>query len=302
MPSSPWTLPVVLSAACLAGATWILAVSWPRRPTLEEWLQRRNSRRTTSRRPAQVGRWALVSASVMRLSSAVQRQIPQPLRATLSGSLSRAGIGAPVEVVVAVALILTTALASVMLTLTLQGLAPPGLSVLAVLALPLGVLTRVVGLGSRRRRAIGDQLPILVDLMALEQGGGGIGARSAMELVVSRLDGDAAQLLRSCLAASATAGTPQLDRQLEDAARHLDIPSLSALAAVVRVQREEGVATSLPLGLLARGLRDRQRDELLARGRKALVTMLLPVGICILLPFVVIILYPALTRLATAFS
>lgn len=302
MPSSPWTLPVVLGAACLAGATWLVAVTWPRRPTLEEWLQRRNSRRTTSHRPAQVGRWALVSTSVMRLSSAVQRHIPQPLRATLSGSLSRAGISAPVEVVVAVTLILTTALASLMLTLTLQGLAPPALSVLAVVALPLAVVTRVVGLGSCRRRAIGDQLPILVDLMALEQGGGGVGARSAMELVVNRLDGEAAQLLRSCLAASATAGTPQLDRQLEDAARHLDIPPLSALAAVVRVQREEGVATSLPLGLLARGLRDRQRDELLARGRKALVTMLLPVGLCILLPFVIIILYPALTRLATAFS
>ncbi|MGC1184336.1 MAG: hypothetical protein WBA31_04180 [Candidatus Dormiibacterota bacterium] len=237
-----------------------------------------------------------------RLSSAVQRYLPQPLRATLSGSLSRAGISAPAEVVVAVTLLLTTALGSVMLALTLQGFAPPALSVLAVVALPLGVAVRVVDLGTRRRRAIVDQLPILVDLMALEQGGGGVGARSAMELVVNRLNGQAAMLLRGCLAASATAGTPQLDRQLEDAARHLEIPSLSALAAVVRVQREEGVSTTLPLGLLARGLRDRQKDELLARGRKALVTMLLPVSLCILLPFVIIILYPALTRLATAFS
>ena len=102
--------------------------------------------------------------------------------------------------------------------------------------------------------------------------------------------------------ASATAGTPQLDRQLEMAGVQLDIPALSALAAVVRIQREEGVSTSSPLGQLARGLRDRQRDELLARGRKALITMLFPVALCILLPFILIILYPALSRLTTAFS
>jgi Flp pilus assembly protein TadB len=142
----------------------------------------------------------------------------------------------------------------------------------------------------------------LVDLMALEQRGGGVGARAAIELVVNRLNGEAALLLRGCLTLSAMAGTPQLDRQLEGAADQLGIPALSALAAVVRVQREEGVAASSPLGQLASGLRDRQKDEMLTRGRRALVTMLLPVAFCILLPFLIIILYPALARLTTAFS
>lgn len=206
------------------------------------------------------------------------------------------------EMLVSVTLLLTMLLALGLLALVVQGLIPVSLALLAVAAVPLGVAARVVQVAGRRRRAIVDQLPILVDLMALEQGGGGVGARTAIELVVNRLNGEASLLLRSCLTSSAMAGTPQLDRQLEGAADQLGIPALSALAAVVRVQREEGVSSSSPLGRLASGLRDRQKDEMLSRGRKALVTMLIPVALCILLPFVIIILYPALARLSTAFS
>ncbi|MFZ0168393.1 MAG: hypothetical protein WA695_06950 [Candidatus Dormiibacterota bacterium] len=199
-------------------------------------------------------------------------------------------------------LLLMVTLTFALTALVLDGFLPLNLAVLVVVAVPLGVAAAVGQRAGRRRRAILDQLPILVDLMALEQGGGGVGPRAAIELVVSRLDGEAAILLRNCLASSATAGTPQLDRQLEGAGTQLDISALSALAAAVRIQREEGVSTSSPLGQLARGLRDRQRDELLTRGRRALVTMLLPVALCILLPFVIIILYPALERLSAAFG
>jgi tight adherence protein C len=193
-------------------------------------------------------------------------------------------------------------LGCLLMALVLDGVLPLSVAVLAVMAVPLGVAAQVVQRAGRRRRAILDQLPILVDLMALEQGGGGVGPRTAIEFVVSRLEGDAAMLLRNCLTSSATAGTPQLDRQLEMAGSQLDIAALSALAAAVRIQREEGVSTSSPLGQLARGLRDQQRDQLLSRGRRALVTMLLPVALCILLPFVIIILYPALERLSAAFG
>ncbi|HVC38513.1 MAG TPA: type II secretion system F family protein [Candidatus Dormibacteraeota bacterium] len=221
---------------------------------------------------------------------------------TLSGLLARAGIGAPPELVVSYAILLTVGLTVATVTLVLAEQLPPGLVFMALVAGPLAVGGRLMQIASRRRRVIEDQLPILVDLMALEQGGGGVGARTAIELVVNRVEGEAALLLRECLTASATAGTPPLDRQLETVSDQLGIPALAALAAVVRIQREEGVSTASPLGQVARGLRDRQRDELMARGRRALVAMLLPVALCILLPFVIIILYPALARLSTAFS
>lgn len=119
---------------------------------------------------------------------------------------------------------------------------------------------------------------------------------------MSRVGGEAAAVLRRCLASSAATGTEPLDRRLEAASSDLQIPSLAALGAVVRLQRQEGISSAAPLGRLARSLRDRQRDDLTARGRRALITMLLPIATCILLPFVLIILYPALERLSGALS
>lgn len=292
----------VLGAGLLAIAAGVLAVSWPRRPTVEEWLARRSSRRASVGRSGFGAAWRRPSLVLAQMGSSIYRHMPLASRAVLSGLLQRADISVEPETVVSLTLLMSVILALIMVALVAQGLVPAGVALLAVAAVPLAVAARLVQLVGRRRRAIVDQLPILVDLMALEQGGGGLGARAAIELVVNRLGGDAAMLLRTCLASSAMAGTPQLDRQLEGAGSHLGIPALSALAAVVRVQREEGMAAGSPLGQLAKGLRDQQKDEMLSRGRRALVTMLLPVALCILLPFVIIILYPALVRLSAAFS
>jgi len=240
--------------------------------------------------------------SAWGVGAALNHRLPPSVRTAISGQLSRAGIALPLETIVSVSMLLMVALGCLLTALVLDGVLPLNFAVLAAVAVPLVGAAEVGQRAGRRRRAILDQLPILVDLMALEQRGGGVGPRTAIELVVNRLEGDAAMLLRSCLTASATAGTPQLDRQLEMSGTQLDIAALSALAAAVRIQREEGIATSSPLGQLARGLRDRQRDDLLSRGRRALVTMLLPVALCILLPFVLIILYPAIERLSTAFG
>jgi Flp pilus assembly protein TadB len=302
MPAYPWPAVAGLCAALLAAAVGLLVASWPRRPTVDDWLRRRGQRRIGSAHsnrgePGNRWRWA-----ISRLAAGVNRRLPTSLQAALSGLLARAGVGTTPAMLVTRGLLAMVAVGCAGFVLAAEGILPLSVVILGVLAVPAAVGAQVVQMAGRRRRAIVDQLPILVDLMALEQGGGGVGPRVAMEFVVDRLEGEAAQLLRNCLTASATAGTPQLDRQLEMAGVQLDIPALSALAAVVRIQREEGVSTSSPLGQLARGLRDRQRDELLARGRKALITMLFPVALCILLPFILIILYPALSRLTTAFS
>jgi Flp pilus assembly protein TadB len=292
----------VAGAALLASLAGLLVAAWPRRPTAEAWIRRRTQRRSTHRRLEKAGIRRRLSVSAWGVGAALNHRLPPSVRTAISGQLSRAGIALPLETIVSVSMLLMVALGCLLTALVLDGVLPLNFAVLAAVAVPLVGAAEVGQRAGRRRRAILDQLPILVDLMALEQRGGGVGPRTAIELVVNRLEGDAAMLLRSCLTASATAGTPQLDRQLEMSGTQLDIAALSALAAAVRIQREEGIATSSPLGQLARGLRDRQRDDLLSRGRRALVTMLLPVALCILLPFVLIILYPAIERLSTAFG
>jgi tight adherence protein C len=302
MPNYPWPLVAGLCAALLAAAVGLLAAAWPRRPTVDDWLRRRSQRRIGSQRGIRGDPGARWSWVLSWLATGVNRRLPTSLQAALSGLLARAGVATPPAMLVTRCLLAMIAVWCAGSALVAEGIIPLSVAVLGAVAAPVAVAAHFVQMAGRRRQAIVDQLPILVDLMALEQGGGGVGARVAMEFVVNRLEGEAALLLRSCLTASAAAGTPPLDRQLEMAADQLGIAALSALAAVVRIQREEGVSTRSPLGQLARGLRDRQRDEFLARGRKALITMLLPVALCILLPFILIILYPALARLSAAFS
>ncbi|MGH7611078.1 MAG: hypothetical protein ACREN4_03570 [Candidatus Dormibacteria bacterium] len=290
--NSFWNWADLWYALVLGALATGVVLAWPRRPTAERWLRERSARRSATEaapRPWLRQAWVL----------SLERWLPEGIRRRWGRRLRIAGL-APEGVgylVLAACLLVWLALASA----AAVGLLPAELAAAVAVVMPLGVLFELRSRAFRRRAAIRDQLPILVDLMALEQSGGGIGPRAAMEAVVGRLGGEAALVLRGCLIASAAAGTLQLDRQLERAAEELDIDALGSLAVVVRMQREEGVATSAPLGELARGLRDRQRDDLVARGRRALITMLLPVALCILLPFVVIILYPALERLSTAF-
>lgn len=298
MPAVP-LLYGVAGAALLGLATVAIFAGWPHRRRLDDWLDTRASTRMT---PAAVGPRGPLGALTAALGRAVGVAVPPSAAAWLSVRLRAAGRENQPDEVIA-GWVLVFALVACLLTApVILGLLPWSAILPAGLAPGLLDLSRLLRAGARRRAAIAAQIPILVDLMSLEQSGGGVSSRRAMELVVSRVRGEAAQVLRACLAGSAAPGTPPLDVQLERAADELATPALAALAAVVRLQRQEGISSSAPLGRLARGLRDRQRDDLTARGRRALVAMLLPVATCILLPFVVIVLYPALERLSGALS
>ncbi len=295
----PAALEGAVGAAVLALAAGVIFMAWPRRRTMDDWLDSRAASRmsvspASPRRP--LGRPVRVTARTLR------PVLPAGSVRWLAVRLRSAARDEPPEELIASWFLVFALAVCLLVGPALLGVIP------APLILPIGLapllldLSRLLRAGANRRAAIVAQIPMLVDLMSLEQSGGGVSSRRAMELVVSRVRGEAAGVLRTCLAGSATAGTPPLDAQLEDAAHQLGIPALAALAAVVRLQRQEGISAATPLGRLARGLRDRQRDDLTARGRRALVTMLFPVAVCILLPFVVIVLYPALERLSGALS
>ncbi|MHB1527347.1 MAG: type II secretion system F family protein [Candidatus Dormibacteria bacterium] len=300
---SPAGAPVAIAGAAAVGAAAGTAVwLWPARPSWGGWMSHRTSRRRTAA-PTHPDRGRhLIGRAVTAGEVVAGRLLPDSLRSSLLSLLQRGGLELAPERAVSEQLLLMLALAVLLTIPTAAGLVPVWLAVVPVLLLPPATVLGLLRSARNRRRAALAQLPILVDLMALEQSGGGVGTRRAMELVVARVRGVAAAILRDCLTRSAASGTLPLDRQLEDKAERMQLPALAAMAAVIRLQRDEGISTASPLGNLARGLRDRQRDELTARGRRALVSMLLPVALCILLPFIMIILYPALERLAGAFQ
>ncbi|HVA21963.1 MAG TPA: type II secretion system F family protein [Candidatus Micrarchaeia archaeon] len=196
------------------------------------------------------------------------------------------------------------AVAAVLVAVAALGWAvfPLPVAVAAVAAVPGLAAAELVQRGRRRRRTVLGQLPILADLMVLEQTGGGIGFRRALEEVVTQVGGLASDSLLDCLTQSALTGGAHLDERIDALATELSLSPLASLATVARLQRTEGAAVGPVLRQLAATLRDQQRDALLAAGKRQVVQMLLPTGLCILLPFIALVLYPALARLLGALA
>lgn len=284
--------PLLVGAAAVAVLAALAGWTWPRRRTWGERVAAARRRRLQAPGSADPPRGWLAMAG---------GRLPRDLRARVRQSLERSGYELGAEELLG-RLIAAEAIALVLATLLVLTMSLP-VQLLAVVAVPPLIVAGALQRSARRRRAsILGELPLLVDLMALEQAGGGVGARRAMELVVARSAGPAAAIIRDCLTRSATPGSPPLDGELERAAAQYRLPAVAALAAVIRIQRAEGIATGAPLGNLARGLRDRQRDRVTEEGRRALVAMLLPVAACILLPFILIVLFPAISQFGKAFS
>ncbi len=298
-----WIAPpssVIASAAAAAVftiATLVAVRLWPSPPAAEAWLKHRQERRHSlvENRPTQLGArprtwtiragevvWGrLPAAATTRLDIVFKRVDDQP---TATETLGVGSIGA------------AAVLALSGLAVTRGWISLPT-AVAATLAVPALLALHLLRLAQGRRHALLMQLPLLVDLMALEQSAGGIGPRAAMEAAVSRVGGEASNLLHRCLTESAAAGTPSVDRQVEAAGVTWGLAELAALGAVLRLQREEGIATTGTLSRLARSLRDSHSERLVAKGKRTLVTMIFPVALCVLLPFLVILLYPALVRI-----
>ena len=288
--STDW--PILVGAAAVAALAGVAGWTWPRRRTWGEGVAASRRRRLQAAGAAAPPRgWLAV----------VGGRLPRDLQDWVRQDLDRAGYELGAEELLG-RLIATEAAVLVLVALLVLDTSLP-VQFLSVVAAPPLIVAGALQRSVRRRRAsILGEMPLLVDLMALEQAGGGVGARRAMELVVARSAGPAASIIRDCLTRSATPGSPPLDGELERAAAQYRVAALAALAAVVRIQRAEGIATGAPLGNLARGLRDRQRDRVTEEGRRALVAMLLPVAACILLPFILIVLFPAITQFGKAFS
>ncbi len=149
---------------------------------------------------------------------------------------------------------------------------------------------------TRRRSRLGRELAPLLELFILELGGGG-SALSALGSVTLQIDGELAYELRRTLIASNVSGSASIEARLNDLAHELRIPALSSLATIMAASREYGTSVAPGLRALAADLRQAQRRELIAHSRRALNHVLFPAAIGVLLPFLCILLFPAVTTL-----
>lgn len=168
-----------------------------------------------------------------------------------------------------------------------------GFGIFAELALP--VLALRSAIARRRRRLEGELVPVL-ELFTLELSGGG-SAVSALGSVTMQVQGELATDLRRLLIASQVAGSATFESRLVEYSERLEIPAISSLATILAASREYGTGAVQGVRALATDLRRAQRRELIADSRRALNHVLLPAAVGVLLPFLAVLMFPAVTAL-----
>lgn len=165
-------------------------------------------------------------------------------------------------------------------------------------AIGAGIAARALtaAVARRRRRLLAHLAPTL-ELACLELSAGS-SAAVALAAVTRRTGGDLSRELRQVLAASAVASSDPLEVRLRRLGERLDLPPLAALAAVMATSRDYGSGVLHGVHAIAVDLRRAQRRELIATSRSALTRVLVPAAVGVLLPFMAILLFPAVTSLA----
>jgi pilus assembly protein TadC len=150
-------------------------------------------------------------------------------------------------------------------------------------------------IAARRRRLAAELVPLL-ELFTLELGGGG-NAVAALGTVTSKVQCELAGDLRRLLIAAQVAGSVPFEARLLQQADLLDLPPLASLATILAASREYGTGAIHGVRALAMDLRHSQRRELIVQSRRALNHVLIPAAVGVLLPFLAIVMFPAVTAL-----
>lgn len=212
------------------------------------------------------------------------------IRGRLTLSIERAGWNESPERVAVLAMVIAICLGLVGATVSLA---------LAVLGFVGGCSAFVVTLNAaivqRRRRISGELVPLL-ELFTLELSGGG-SALAALGSVCVQVESELAIDLRRILIASQVVGSASFESRLLDYSDQREVPALGSLATILAASRDYGTAASQGVRALATDLRRAQRRELIAQSRRALNNVLLPAAVAVLLPFLGVLMFPAVSVL-----
>jgi tight adherence protein C len=286
--------PVGLALAASAGgcgAVSAYALLAPARaPGVREWLRRGS-------RPVGRGPEALLRAVTGAAAFAA-------LRAGLARRLEQAGLTDSPEATAGLGLLaaavsgLAAGVAVGLLIDPLGGAVSGGLVAIAV---PLLLLRRLdAAVEARRQRLEGELGPIL-ELVSLELSGGAP-PMLALESVLGRSRSELGSAMRAQLIGSRVAGSASFDGRLDVLADRLQLPALRAMAMILGLSRDYGSGVGQGIRALAADLRRARRRRVIELSRGALNRVLIPAAVGVLLPFMAILLFPAVAVLMRSFA
>lgn len=175
-----------------------------------------------------------------------------------------------------------------------------GLAALGAAIGPLAGVQLLRRAAARRREQLLAELAPTLDLVGIELSAGA-SPLAALASVTRRGDGPLARELRALLAAAALGGDRGADTRLLEMGERLDLPPLVALATVLATSRDYGSGAAHGIRAIAVDLRRARRRELIATSRRALSRILVPAAVGVLLPFMAVLLFPAVTALSASF-
>jgi Flp pilus assembly protein TadB len=154
----------------------------------------------------------------------------------------------------------------------------------------------------RRRCGVAHlELAAILELLGLELSAGG-SPQAALAGVLAQTSGPLSRDLNQLLIASQLAPNAPLDVHVERLAARLELPPLRSLAAILAMSRQYGCGVGDGVRALAADLRRAQRRELIARSRRALNRVLVPAAVGVLLPFMAILMFPAVAALLRSYG
>lgn len=168
-------------------------------------------------------------------------------------------------------------------------------------AFPVLLLSRLRAAATVRRERLLGQLVPLLELMSLELSGGA-SPLPALEAVLARSRSELGSEIRSQLIGSRVAGSASFESRLSAMAERLDLPPLHTLAMILGLSRDYGSGVSQGVRALVADLRRARRRQVIEVSRSALNRVLVPAAFGILLPFMSILLFPAVAVLSRSFG
>ena len=278
---------VCLAAGTLVGISVFCVGFGGSRLDAARWLDRR--RRAENAQLATAPLWAKAPGGARS-------------RQWLVDALDRAGWDERPERVALVALAAPLSL-GILGASTVTVLHSPTAAVLSVVGACAGFGSIAMALTSairlRRRRLAGELVPIL-ELFSIELSAGG-SPMAALGSVAMQVEGELARDVRRLLMASQVAGSQSFESRLFVYAEKLDIPPLASLSTILAASREYGIGVVQGVRALATDMRRAQRRELIAHSRRALNHVLFPAAVGVLMPFLAVLLFPAVTTLTRSF-
>jgi Flp pilus assembly protein TadB len=169
-------------------------------------------------------------------------------------------------------------------------------------AATLGLLShRLTATAAERRRQLLGQLGPILELVSLELSAGSP-PMLALESVIGRSRSELAAAMRAQLIGSRVAGSASFDGRLALLADRLELPELHSMAMILRLSRDYGSGVGQGIRALAADLRRARRRRVIEVSRGALNRVLIPAAVGVLLPFMAILLFPAVAVLMRSLS